>query len=463
MDIAKPQYPIEDLLRLTKILVVDDNLDFLKTVGQYLERRGLTVSMTGDPEEALALMKMSPFDILISDIRMPSMDGVSLAQEAKVHNPDISIILMTAYGTIKEALDAVRIHAFDFLLKPLRFEHLYTIIIKIIEQKTIVLENLLLRRELKNRGRLGDFVGISSAMQEIFEIIQKVSQKDTPILIEGESGTGKGLLASTIHESSPRRKAPFVEVNLAAVVPQLMESELFGHVKGAFTGAIRDNLGIILSAHGGTLFLDEIAEIAPELQVKLLRVLQERKVRHVGGDKEIPVDIRIIAATNRPLKQAVDQGTMREDFYYRIRVLPIYIPPLRERKEDIPALVAHTLRKLTNDGRSRISGLTPQAMNALLAHDWPGNVRELENLLERCAATCPSGNTLDLSDLPRELISTPFTPEPSFADTLNLSDLERAAIKKALEETNNNKKLAAQLLGIDKSTLHRKIKRYGIS
>ncbi|MBN2126683.1 MAG: sigma-54-dependent Fis family transcriptional regulator [Deltaproteobacteria bacterium] len=449
----------EELGKMVKTMIVDDDLGYLRSLEIYLRRKGLDIVAGNDPADALAKMKEQKFDILVTDIRMPKMDGISLAQAAQQENPDISIVLMTAYGTINEAIQALKMHAFDFLLKPVELEHLYFVLNKIVNEKSILWENLLLKKELRNRGFMGKFVGVSASIHEIYETIHRISKRDTPILIEGESGTGKGLLARIIHDLSLRKNEPFVEVNLGAIVPQLMESELFGHVKGSFTGAIRDSLGIILSAQGGTLFLDEVAEIAPDLQVKLLRVLQERKVRPVGGKYEVPIDIRIITATNRPLQDGVESGDIREDFYYRIRVLPIHIPPLRERKEDIPVLVAHILKRLSKAGKSKITAISPRVMNMLLAHDWPGNVRELENVLERCAATSASGDRIEARDLPAEIVHSKMA-EAHSSRLLNLQEVEKDTIKRALEASNNNKKEAARMLGIDKSTLHRKIHRY---
>lgn len=450
-----------DFERSFHILIADDEQTFLRSLERFLKRRGMDVTARSTGNEALEALKEQAFDILVTDIKMPGLDGISLAMRARELHPDIGIILMTAYGSMNEAIQAVRLHAFDFLLKPLELKEVYHVVQKILNEKAILWENLLLKKELRERGYMGEFVGISQPIQDLYETIHKLSRKDTPISIEGESGTGKGLLAKTIHNYSPRKNQAFVEVNVGAIVPQLMESELFGHAKGAFTGAIRDNLGIILSAHGGTLFLDEITEIPPELQVKLLGVLQDRVVRPVGGERKVPVDVRIITATNRPLKEAVASGEVREDFYYRIRVLPLLIPPLRERKEDIPVIVGHILKKLQAAGKSRVNAISPEAMNLLLSYDWPGNVRELENLLERCTATSSSRKKIQLQDLPKELLET---SRLSAADEgpLNLRDLEVDAIQKALSRTASNKTLAAELLGIDKSTLHRKIRRYNL-
>jgi len=447
--------------RSFQIMVVDDEAGFLRSLDVFLKRRGLNVTCLADGNAALEVLEERRFDILVTDLKMPGLDGIALATKARELHPDISIILMTAYGTMNEAIQAVRLHAFDFLLKPLELQHIHKVIKKTLNEKAILWENLLLKKELRERGYMGEFVGLSRPVQELYETIHKLSRKDTPISIEGESGTGKGLLARTIHNNSPRKNEPFVEVNVGAIVPQLMESELFGHVKGAFTGAIRDNLGIILSAHGGTLFLDEITEIPPDLQIKLLGVLQDRMVRPVGGKREVPADVRIITATNRSLQEAVETGRIREDFYYRIRVLPLWIPPLRERKEDIPVIVGHILKKLHAAGKSKADAISPGAMNILLSYDWPGNVRELENLLERCTATSSSRQKIQVRDLPPELVEAaslgPTAPLP-----LNLRELEIEAIQKALANSGNNKTLAAGLLGIDKSTLHRKIRRYGL-
>ncbi len=447
--------------RSFQIMVVDDETGFLRSLDTFLERRGLNVTCLSDGNAALEVLEERRFDILVTDLKMPGLDGIALATKARELHPDISIVLMTAYGTMNEAIQAVRLHAFDFLLKPLELQHIHQVIKKTLNEKAILWENLLLKKELLERGYMGEFVGISRPVQELYETIHKLSRKDTPISIEGESGTGKGLLARTIHNNSSRKNEPFVEVNVGAIVPQLMESELFGHAKGAFTGAIRDNLGIILSAHGGTLFLDEITEIPPDLQVKLLGVLQERVVRPVGGKREVPVDVRIITATNRSLQEAVETGRIREDFYYRIRVLPLWIPPLRERKEDIPVIVGHILEKLHAAGKSKADAISPGAMNVLLSYDWPGNVRELENLLERCTATSSSRQKLEVRDLPPELVEAAH-PRPAGETPLNLKELEIEAIRKALASSGNNKTLAAELLGIDKSTLHRKIRRYGL-
>ncbi|MCF8063105.1 MAG: sigma-54 dependent transcriptional regulator [Deltaproteobacteria bacterium] len=454
-----PETDRREFERSFQILVVDDEPGFLSSLELFLKRRGLNVTCLTDGNAALEALKETRFDILVTDLKMPGLDGITLATEARELYPDISIILMTAYGSMNEAIQAVRIHAFDFLLKPLELQHIHRVIQKTLDEKAILWENLVLKKELRERGYMGEFVGISRPVQKLYETIHKLSRKNTPISIEGESGTGKGLLARTIHNYSPRKNEPFVEVNVGAIVPQLMESELFGHVKGSFTGAIRDNLGIVLSAHRGTLFLDEITEIPPELQVKLLGVLQDGVVRPVGGKREVPADVRIITATNRPLQEAVESGQVREDFYYRIRVLPLWIPPLRERKEDIPVIVGHILKKLHTAGKSKANAISPGAMNVLLSYDWPGNVRELENLLERCTATSSNQQKIQVRDLPSELVDA-ARPRPAAEGLLNLKDLEIDAIQKALERAANNKKMAAELLGIDKSTLHRKIRRY---
>jgi DNA-binding NtrC family response regulator len=456
-----PEKVREEFERSFQILVVDDEQTFLRSIEKYLKRKGLNVRCLYDANAARQALEKERFDILVTDLKMPGVDGIALATRARELHPEISIVLMTAYGSMKEAIQAVRLHAYDFLLKPLELRYLHQTIQKVLNEKAILWENLLLKKELRERGDMGEFVGISRPIQELYETILKLSQKDTPVSIEGESGTGKGLLARTIHSNSPRKNGPFVEVNVGAIVPQLMESELFGHVKGSFTGAIRDNLGIILSANGGTLFLDEITEIPPDLQVKLLGVLQNGMVRPVGGKGEVPADVRIITATNRPLREAVETGQVREDFYYRIRVLPLWIPPLRERKEDIPVIVGHILQKLQAAGKSKVEAISPGAMNVLLSYDWPGNVRELENLLERCTATSSNRQELQVGDLPRELVDA-ARPRPAGEAVLNLKELEVEAIRKAIDRCGNNKKMAADLLGIDKSTLHRKIRRYGL-
>ncbi len=390
----------------TRILVVDDEAAQCRLLAETLQREGYPAQAVTDPQEALALLKRDHFDIIITDQRMPTMSGIDCIQAARRIDPDITAIIVTAYATIETAVKAMKLGAFDFLTKPIDVEHLLVLLSKAEEQRQLIRENRLLREQIQERQALPGIIGQSPAMQEVFSIIQRVAPTTATVLIRGESGTGKELIAKALHFHSPRRDRPFIAVHCAALPETLLESELFGHEKGAFTGAVRARDGKFQAAHGGTLFLDEIGELSPSVQVKLLRFLQERTFERVGSNRSQQVDVRLVAATHRDLEQAIKNGAFREDLYYRLNVVSLRVPPLRERRQDLAALIDHFLSHYTQANHRDIQGYSRECYDALLRYDFPGNVRELENIVEN-AVVLSRGTHLSVADLPPALrIST---------------------------------------------------------
>ena len=443
-----------------QILFVDDDRQVLSVVKGYLSLQGYRVTVAENGLDAFELIKERDFDIVFADLKMPEFDGLELLQAIKEYRSEIEVIILTGYGTIESAIKALKLGSYDYLQKPIDLERLKALIDRIIEKKKLQKENILIKRRLKERYKYDQLVGTSLKMQEIYEIIDKIGPRSPTVLIQGESGTGKELVARVIHQKSDRKDKPFVAVNCGAIVAGLLESELFGHVKGAFTGAIADKIGLFKAADGGTIFLDEVAEIAPSLQVKLLRVLQEKKIRPVGDTRELEIDVRVIAATNRDPEEAIKSGALRKDLFYRLNVVSIKMPPLRERKEDIPLLINYFLNKYEVRSKNRVISISPEAMDVMLSYHWPGNVRQLENVIERAFAL-GVGKTIKVSDLPPEIRNfgeTSKIPGMSY----NLRKNEIILIKKALRKTEGNKPEAAKLLGISITTLYRKIKRYQI-
>ncbi|HDI00705.1 MAG TPA: sigma-54-dependent Fis family transcriptional regulator, partial [Firmicutes bacterium] len=359
-----------------RVLLVEDDRVARVPLRDDIAEAGYDVDEAGSAEEALELLGKKGYDVVVTDLRMPGMDGIELLERIKAESPDTEVIVITAYGTVRTAVRAMKLGAYEYLTKPFDNEELLLLLERIRRMREVMEENVRLRRRLEERYRLEDMVGKGHKMQEVFRLIRTVASSDSTVLLQGETGTGKELAAHAIHELSPRRDGPFVKVSCAALSRELLESELFGHVKGAFTSAVKDKPGKFELADGGTIFLDEVDDIPLELQVKLLRVLQEREFERVGGTRTIRVDVRVIAATKVDLLERVRRGLFREDLYYRLNVVPIRLPPLRERKEDVPLLMEHFLRKLGAEGRIE---MTPEAMKLLMDYDWPGNVRELEN------------------------------------------------------------------------------------
>ena len=442
----------------TRVLVVDDEEIVRESLGGWLEKDGYQVAAAPDGRSAVERMKGEGWNVVLVDLKMPGMDGLQVLEEARKLQPDAAVIIMTAYATVDTAVTAMKLGAFDYLIKPFDPEELTLLMKKVVTQQNLLHENLVLRQALRKEHRFRDLVSKSPAMQRVFELAQVAARSNSTILVLGESGTGKEVIARTIHEESPRAQGPFVAVSCAALTETLLESELFGHEKGAFTGAVARRKGKLEVAHGGTLFLDEVGDISPKLQLDLLRVLEERRFHRVGGNELIEVDVRVIAATNRDLEKAVADGAVREALYYRLNVLRVTLPPLRERKEDIPLLVEHFLERLGVELKRNIR-VSPEAMAALLAHSWPGNVRELRNVLER-GAVVAQGEVVRPADLGLEPApSGRESPGPA-AGPSTLEDVERRHIAEVLGYSSGNISQAARLLGIDRVTLYNKMRKY---
>ncbi len=442
-----------------KVLVVDDQRNMRATTAIVLRSAGHTVNEAEDGAAALQRIQQEAYDVVLTDLRMPNVDGMELLREAQRLAPETQVIVMTAYGTIESAVDAIRRGAYDFLAKPFKEDELLLRVAKALEKRRLLGEVNLLAGEFRRRYGLEHIVGRSAAMQDVLERVVRVAPTDATVLISGESGTGKELVARALHVASRRGERPFVPVNCAAITETLLESELFGHAKGAFTGASRARRGMFEEANGGTLFIDEIGETTPGFQAKLLRALQEGEIRRVGESAPVHVDVRVIAATNQDLRRAIAEKRFREDLYYRLAVVPIRIPPLRERREDVPLLAVHFLHRFvqrTGAGRT----LTPEAVARLLEHDWPGNVRELENVLEQAAALAP-GTEIRAGDVQIELHGAGGGDD---ARTLAaaVEDAERRAIEAALARSGGDLARVARELGVSATTLWRKMKRLSV-
>ena len=449
-------------MEVAKILVVDDEPSILKLLKEALTQWGYQVACVGTGAEALEAIRTELFDAAITDIRMPEMSGLDLLREIKRHDESIEVVVMTGYPTIASAVEALKEGAYDYLSKPLILDELRHLMARVTERRFLKGEVQSLRTRLGEELTVNELVGNSQLMQRVKEIIGKVATTDSPVLIEGESGTGKELVAAAIHRLSTRNKGPFIPVNCSAIPEDLLESEFFGHVRGAFSGAVSDALGLFRGAHDGTIFLDEIAELSPGLQVKLLRVLQEMQVRPVGSTKAHPVDVRVIAATNRDLDRSIADGRFRQDLYYRLNVVRVTLPQLRSRREDIPALVNHFLRRYNRRFRRDVKGITPDALATLGGHDFPGNVRELENVIER-AFVMGAREQITLADLPvLGTASVPSASVPQSGTVPRLADVEKDLILRALAFYKDDKEAAASALGISRRTIYRRLKEYGM-
>jgi len=428
----------------------------LALVCEHLQEEGYPTVAVGRGAEAIARLRAEEFDVVLTDLRMPDLDGMDVLRAAREARQDVPVILFTAFGSIETAIQAIRQGAYDYVTKPFSLEEISLLVEKALEDRRLRAENISLRRELEGRHRFENLLGKSPAMQTVFDLIQRVAPGDSNVLITGESGTGKELVAKAIHYNSPRARRPFVPVNCAAMPAGLLESELFGHVRGAFTGAVRAREGLFREAEGGTLFLDEIGDMAPELQAKLLRALEDRAVRPVGSDETIPVDLRIVVATNKDLPARVQEGTFREDLYYRLAVIPIHLPPLRERREDIPLLAEHFLGRAATTSGKGVKGFTPEAMAALLRHPWPGNVRELENVVERAATLAVEDQiTPDTLFLETSAAPAPAALLAQAARRPTLEELTAEYVALVLREVGGDKAKAAEILGVSKRTLYR--------
>ena len=451
-----------------RVLIVDDQEMVRDLCRQVVESLRYQAFLADSGSAALELLEAHPIDIVITDLKMVGMSGVELLDRVKAQNPRVELVMMTAYGSIPSAVLAMKLGASDYIVKPFSLEEMKLVIERLASTLGLKDENRYLREKLRSQHSFGKLIGQSQQMQYTFKLIQRVAPTRSAVLIMGESGTGKELVAQSIHSSGPRKEKPFVTVDCAALVPTLIESELFGFVRGAFTGAVRNKQGLLESAGDGTLFLDEVGELPVELQTRLLRAIQEKEFRPIGSTRRVPFQSRIIAATNRDLKSAVQQGIFRKDLYFRLNVVSITLPPLRERKGDIPLLADQILQNLVAEHRGNRNKLrwtiSSAALDRMLAYGWPGNVRELENCLER-AITLGSGPMIQVSDLPSSIQVSVQVFVPGRADWLPesvipLEEMERQAILRALASSEGDKPKAAQKLGIGKTTLYRKLRKY---
>ena len=440
------------------ILLVDDEKNTREGMALALVTSGYKILSAGSGEEALKILKNGPVDVMLTDLIMDGMDGLALMRRAKELIPDIVVFMLTAYGTVETAVQGMKAGAFDYLTKPVNLDKLELLVARALASLRMEKENVELKKQLHTKFGLEHIVGHSKKMQDVFRIVQQVNASKATVMIQGESGTGKELIARAIHFTGPKKDRPFVAVHCAALAESLLESELFGHERGAFTGAIDRKIGRFEMANTGTLFLDEVSEMSPATQVKLLRVLQEREFERVGGNKTIKVNVRIITATNKDLKVQVREGRFREDLFYRLNVVTITIPPLRERMEDMPLLVNAFLQEFSLENNKIVEGAAPEVLNTFASYAWPGNIRELRNTLETMVILSHN-RTLQVADIPADLLSGPTaSARPSEATPMNVHDAEKSLIEKALERAGNNKSKAAGILGMSRRTLHRKIK-----
>ncbi len=452
------------------ILVVDDEINYLTVMETLLGEAGYEVLTAPSAIEAVKIAGASDLDLVLTDMKMPKMSGIELLEKLQQLYPGLPVIIMTAFGTVEKAVSAMKKGAFDYILKPFKNEEIMVTIAKALEHRHLILANRLLNQELEKKYGFPNIVGESRVMEEILALVKRVAQSRATVLITGESGTGKELIARAIHQCSARAAKSFISVNCAALTETLLESELFGHERGAFTHAVAMRKGRFELADSGTLFMDEVAEMSQGLQVKLLRVLQEMEFERVGGARTIKVDVRVVAASNRDLKEEVEAGRFREDLFYRLNVVHLHLPPLRQRQEDIPLLAAHFIKKYVQENLRDKTRITPEALKVLIQYAWPGNVRELENVLERAVILC-SNNVISPQDLPAELAPAPAesrldidrfiplnTPLPEALD-----GIEEQMIRRALEKSGQVQVRAAELLGITKSLLQYKLKKYHLT
>jgi two-component system, NtrC family, response regulator HydG len=447
---------------MKKIAVVDDDLEMGRLVKDILTEEGFHVTQYETAAQALMDFKDNLPMVLITDLRMKTVDGMQLLRKVRSDFPKVSVIMMTAFGSVETAIEAMKNGAFHYIIKPFKNEELVLLTRRALENSRLSNENQILRQEIKKTFSLESIIGKSPAMTNLFEVIKRVSSATANILVSGESGTGKEVIARAIHNLGPRKSKAFVPVNVTAIPETLLESELFGHVKGSFTGAVSDKRGLFEEANGGTLFLDEIGDMSLTLQAKILRVLQDKQIRPVGGTDLKQIDVRIIAATHRDLKTMAQEGTFREDLFYRLNVIPVRVPALRERTEDIPLLVNHFISRFAAENASPVEGITPDALTHLVANPWPGNVRELENVMERAVVLSQSNQITTSEVMGSSIESAKKNLQQLHSDTPTLEMLEERYIKLILKQTNNQKEEAAKILGISRRTLYRKEQLYGM-
>jgi len=450
---------------MKKILIIDDEKSILHLLSVVFKKEGWKVETCLSSPNAIEVIDKKDFDLIVCDIKMPQISGMEILKHVKEKKQDIPVIMMTAYGSIKQAVEALKIGAIDYVMKPFEIDELKIIVANALEQKKLRLENIFLKKELRKKYSYENMVGKSKKMMEILSFIEKIAATDSTILITGESGTGKEVAAKAIHSLSPRLENQFVSINCGALPENLLESELFGHVRGSFTGAVANKKGMFEVAQEGTLFLDEVGETSPLTQVKLLRALQEKKIRKVGGTEEVPVDVRIIAASNQDLKQKIKDGEFREDLFYRLNIISFKMPPLREKREDLPLLVTHFLKKYCERMGKEIKKISPKAMSIFESYSWPGNVRELENVIER-AVVIEDSEIINENNLPKELLTSPQDEElslhlnPGFDLNSYLEEISQNYIKQARLESGGNLKKTASLLGISYRSLRYLIDKF---
>jgi two-component system response regulator PilR (NtrC family) len=446
----------------TRVLVVDDERSMRELLAIMLKQAGHDVTVADGGKAAIEALNNDAFDLVITDLRMREIDGLAVLRAAKEHSPQTVVLVITAFASTETAVEAMKLGAYDYLTKPFKLDEIKLTIANALERKRLQDENQALKRQLRRERGFDNFIGESRQMQDIFDTIRKAADGLSNVLVTGESGTGKELVARAIHDESPRRNGPFVSVNCGAIPETLMESELFGHVKGAFTGAVANTVGLFSAAAGGTLFLDEVTEVPSSVQVKLLRAIQEREIRRVGDTRDIKVDVRLIAASNRDVAKAVADGALREDLFYRLNVIPIHLPPLRERREDIPPLVEHFVRLHNRELKRSFKGVDGSTMKILISSTWKGNVRELDNVIEH-AMILGEGDWITPADLPRAMkgdSSIPIAPSDDLREALR--SYEKAHIQSVLLKVDQDKKAAAEVLGVSLSSLYRKIEELEI-
>lgn len=452
------------------VLLIDDEEVMRDAIGRLLNGRGYDVSVAASGEEGLQLVREKPIDLVLLDLMLPGIGGLTTLQKLMTAAPDLVVIVITAYASVENAVKATKLGAFDFITKPFKNEELLLVVKNGLEKRRLAIENRQLRANLKERYGFDNIIGKSDPMQRVFDLISNVGPTRSTVLIEGESGTGKELVARAIHNCSDRSDGPFVALNCGSIPSELLESELFGHVKGAFTGASSAKQGLFEVAGGGTIFLDEVGTVPMQTQAKLLRVIQEREFRRVGGLENIKVDVRIIAATNIDLKAAAEEGEFREDLYYRLNVITIPLPPLRDRKDDIPLLAEHFIQRFCEQNERSLCTLDQHALKVLLEYDWPGNVRELENTIERAVVLAPETGLIEEELFPRDILESQSVGASTFADISRngaslkelVTEFERNLIVAALKKTEGNQKKAADLLRVNPTTLNEKVKRLEI-